>query len=274
MKPDRPRIGVSGPERGAWPSWFCLRILIWLAGGKAIQITPLRPLPKEPLDGLILGGGADIDPVLYKEKVIQTFREHSRGVNQWSSRMIFSVLVWLCRKIFSLEYTTQSEDKARDKLEFSLLKKALNEEWPVLGICRGAQLINVYFGGSLYQDISHFYVEQPQLHSILPRSTIAIEPFSRLFGILKRHYTRVNSLHHQSIKKLGQGLRVVASEKNGLVEAIEHMEKKFVIGVQWHPEFQPFHSPQRELLKSLVEEARTQKISQKFALKSEQSVLC
>jgi len=252
----RPLIGVTGPSRSSIPSWFFIRLLIWLAGGRTVYIRPDGPLPKIELAGLILGGGADIDPTRYKEKLISTYREESHDKRRRNSHFLFFVFIWLFRKLLSLEFTTQREDKERDKLEFHILSQAIEKKVPILGICRGAQLINVYFGGSLHQEIADFYTEQPHLHSILPKSTIIVDPSTRLYSILQKKYTRVNSLHHQSVKTLGKNLRIAAQEPNGIVEAIEHTELPFVIGVQWHPEFLMPYPRQRRLFRELVEASR------------------
>lgn len=252
----RPLIGVTGPSRSSIPAWLFIKVQIWMAGGRAVHITPACPLPKKEICGLVLGGGADIDPRLYREKVIPTFKEESKKVRHMGRHFLIQVLVWLMRKIFSLQFTTVREDKERDRLEFSLLRQVVDRRIPVLGICRGAQLINVFFGGTLYQDIAEFYIEQPQLHTVLPKATILVEPGSRLYSILQKKYTRVNSLHHQSVKTLGSNLVISARETTGVVEAIEHTQLPFVLGVQWHPEFLLTYRRQRRIFSAFVEEAR------------------
>lgn len=253
----RPLIGVTGPSRASIPSWYFIRLMVWLSGGSCVHIKPNSPLPKKELTGLILGGGADIDPTLYKEKLMTTIKEErEQHPRRKIPHFVFFVFIWLFRKLLSLEFTTQREDKERDKLEFHILKQAVDRKVPILGICRGAQLINVYFGGSLHQEIADFYTEQPHLNTVLPKSTILIDPQSRLYSILQKKYTRVNSLHHQSVKTLGKNLKVVAQEPNGIVEAIEHTQLPFVIGVQWHPEFMVPYRRQRKLFRELVRAAR------------------
>lgn len=251
----RPYIGVTGPSRSSLPAWFFIRLQIFLAGGRAVRITPGQPLPPKELSGLILGGGADIDPVLYREKLLPTIRKesHHRRKNR---HFFMHIFVWMIRKVFSLEFTTQKEDKERDRLEYWILNQVVDQKLPILGICRGAQLLNVYFGGSLFQDIAEFYREQPQLQTVLPKSTVIIEPQSRLYSIFRKKYMRVNSLHHQSVKTLGANLKISAQEPSGVVEAIEHTQMPFVIGVQWHPEFLITYRRQRLLFRALVRAAR------------------
>ncbi len=248
----KPNIGVTGPEKGGWPSWICTRLILWQLGAKAIHITPKKNVSINKLSGLILCGGADIDPARYQESLLQTFKIETRSVSRWHWKMIFAVFIWVVRRIFSLKSVAIREDKARDELEFRLLDEALKRNLPVFGICRGAQLINVYFGGSLHQDIQTFYVEEPQLHTILPRKTVHIEIASRLYLILKRKHMHVNSLHSQSVKDLGRDLQVVARETNGIVQAIEHMQLPFVLGVQWHPEFLSLYPQQRRIFEHFV----------------------
>jgi putative glutamine amidotransferase len=259
QKHSRPRIGVTGPSRSSLPAWYFIRLSVWLAGGSAVRITPCRPLPQVALQGLILGGGADIDPVRYKEKVIPTLKEASQQARHKNFDFFLIVFIWLSRKLFSLEFTTQREDKERDHLEFDLMNQAVQQKLPVLGICRGAQLINVFFGGTLHQDIAHFYVEQPILQTLLPKSTVLIEASSHLHSIMQRRYLRVNSLHHQAVKTLGHDLQITAFEPNGIIEAIEHTKLPFVVGVQWHPEFLLTFRRHRRLFNELVKYARQAK---------------
>lgn len=256
MRRDRPLIGVTGPTKSSLPAWFFIRLMIWWAGGRAVHIRPNCPLPRKELSGLILGGGADIDPTRYKEKIMPTIKYESQMARRKNFHFFFFIFIWLFRKLFSLEFTTAKEDKARDELEIHILNLAVKKEIPIFGICRGAQLINVFFGGSLHQDIGEFYTEQPILHTVLPKSPIIIDTRSKLYSIIQKKYTRVNSMHHQAVKTLGQNLQVAAREPNGVIEAIEHTTLPFVIGVQWHPEFMINYRRQRKLFLALVAEAR------------------
>ena len=126
---------------------------------------------------------------------------------------------------------------------------------PVLGICRGAQLINVYFKGTLYEDINTFYYEEPNRYSIFPVKKIYIKPGSKLAEILGVRELRVNALHHQAVKKAGEDIEIVAQEANKVVQGIESAAKKFVVGVQWHPEYLVQKKRQRRIFKALVEAA-------------------
>lgn len=164
------------------------------------------------LDGLVLQGGADVSPLTYGEEPQDA---------AWAG------------------------DRLRDVYEIELLHEFVEAGKPVLGICRGAQLINVAFGGTLYQDIatqvpgSHAHVtdaHEKNAHAlrIEPRSGLA-----RMFPGVER--ARVNSIHHQSIKTLGRNLVVDAySEPDRIVEAVRGTGKSYIFAVQWHPEF---HAP-------------------------------
>ena len=121
--------------------------------------------------------------------------------------------------------------------ELAAIKAALEANKPILGVCRGLQLLNVYFGGTLYQDLSLTSSQIKHLQSPTPQEVpthhISVEKESSL-GFLPENYM-VNSFHHQVIKDLGQGLQAIAHGNDGLVEAIENKEKH-VLAVQWHPE--------------------------------------
>lgn len=147
-------------------------------------------------------------------------------------------------------------DPARDALEKELIHRALAAGLPLLGICRGAQLLNVVRGGTLHQDLHEFYEETPHITTLLPRKTVNIAPNSHLAAILQKTRSNINALHRQGINELGYGLRVVAAEENGIVQAVEDPDAPFLLGVQWHPEYLPHHRSQRQIFKALVTAAQ------------------
>lgn len=158
------------------------------------------------IDGLILSGGPDINPIYYGED----FKEKIGVISP-----------------------------ERDDNEIKILKEFLKTEKPILGICRGHQLLNVYFGGTLYQDLSYFEMEplkhRQDLYPELEIHNVAIEKNSILENLYGESI-RTNSFHHQAINKLGEGFKVIARSSDGIVEAIEKIDHKFCLGIQWHPE--------------------------------------
>jgi len=166
------------------------------------------------LDGLILQGGADINPQSYGEEPLRP---------EWTG------------------------DKVRDVYEMELLHEFMEAGKPVLGICRGAQLINVALGGTLYQDIaSQIDTAGAHVHPDYDRHSHEIVWDGRS-GLAKLYPGAtggsVVSIHHQSIKTLGRGLQIEARGADEIVEAIRLEGKPYVFGVQWHPEFHPPGSP-------------------------------
>ena len=161
----------------------------------------------QALDGLILQGGSDIHPSFYGEEIT-----HARG----------------------------RIDPERDRFELALLRAFAAAGKPVFGICRGMQLINVAFGGSLFQDL-HEDAVTSEAHHVLDLYDEHIHHV-RLEGWMREVYEgidggRVNSIHHQGVRRLGEGLVAEAWAEDGVVEAVRRRDGGFVVGVQWHPEF-------------------------------------
>ena len=260
MADRRPLIGITGPDRGGAALWLAAALGVRLAGGRPRRITPARPHSAARLDGLIIGGGADVAPALYGQEPLVVEQGNGPGRSRhWTRRVATWLLfppLYLLRRLLSLKSTEGRGDQARDELESALIDHADARGLPILGICRGAQLLNVRRGGSLHQDLSDFYTETPQLRTVLPYKSVELAPDSRLATILGRPKCRVNALHSQAIRDPGQGLAVVAREYTTVVQAIEDPTRPFVIGVQWHPEYLPQRPEQRRLFRHLVEAAR------------------
>ena len=161
----------------------------------------------EMIDGLLLSGGQDVAPKNYGEEPTPKLGD-----------------------IFP----------ERDDFEYALLKSALEAKKPVLGICRGSQIINTYFNGSLYQDLSYIgkdVLKHNQVNSpSMVTHSVTIDKSSKLFDIFGEEKIRVNSIHHQAVKKVGEGLVKAAKAPDGIVEAIEKTDYPFLVAVQWHPE--------------------------------------
>jgi len=245
----RPVIGVTGPDRGGTIAWWFTAWAIWRAGGRPRRIRPGSAVPVDRLDGLIVGGGADVG-----EPNEIDFETAARPLGFW--RRWIGGLIWMLRLLFRRRRGGR-DDTARDVLEFRLVAEARRDGTPMLGICRGAQLINMAFGGTLQRDLSDFYEERPNPRSVLPTKDVVIEPSSRLAGILDAATCRVNALHSHAVDAVGDGLRAVARERNGVTQGIEAVHEPWVIGVQWHPEYLPHVKRQRRLFAALIERAAT-----------------
>lgn len=161
----------------------------------------------EIVDGIIFTGGGDISPLYFGEDPIN--------------------------EIGQIDYD-------RDLIEMALFQKSYEKDIPVFGICRGLQLINIALGGDIYQDI---YAQVPNvqghtcMHNIQEGyHVINILKDSILYDIFKKNKLLVNSQHHQAIRKLGHNLKVTARSNDGIIEAVESTNDKFVLGVQFHPE--------------------------------------
>lgn len=219
----RPLIGVTGPNGWYHLAWRFSRYALRGAGARVLRLTPRDGTELPVVDGVVVGGGSDIDPALYM------------GVDDGGG----------------------SYDRERDLFEVQILEDALARDIPVLGICRGAQLMNVVLGGSLHQDVRPMRRRTSNRRTVLARKTVLVEQDSRLRDLLGAERLKVNSLHHQAIDRLGDGLRVVARDLDDLVQAVEHIEAPFRTGVQWHPEYLPYQRRQRRLFSALVEAARS-----------------
>jgi putative glutamine amidotransferase len=257
---ERPIVGVTGPDAGGAAAWWFTRFAVWLAGGHAVRITPIHPRRIDGLDALVVGGGADVDPTLYGHDpapIIPKGRAPDEPVLPYVLEWVIFPLTWLARGLAGLLLRESPKcDAARDGLEMRLIGEAVARRLPVLGVCRGAQLLNVYFGGSLHRDLAGFYREDPETRTILPHKRIVVTPGTRLARLLDHETRRVNALHRQAIDRLGRGVRVAARDRNGIVQAIEHESLPFVIGVQWHPEYLPQVPEQRQLFRELVAQAK------------------
>lgn len=228
----RPRIGVAGRLDGGRGTWLFTRHVIARSGGQAIRLRERDPIPQD-LDGLLLGGGEDIDSRLYATNL--EGEEQARSIRE--------------------TYEEEPVGSDRDRFEMELLKHAERLGWPTLGICRGSQLINVAAGGTLDPDITP---KRPSLYKrrLLYRALpVVLESDTRLAEILKVSKLRTNCLHRQAVDRPGRSLRIVARDRYGVTQAIEGTEERFLVGVQWHPELIPSARSTRRLFRAFVHAA-------------------
>lgn len=227
----RPVIGISGyEEEASWGAWTLPAALVpWSyirsideAGGLAIVIPPTESGALElleKLDGLVLTGGSDIDPSVYHADS----HDETIGVRP-----------------------------TRDRAELSLLTAALERDMPVLGICRGLQVVNVARGGDLVQhlpdEVGH--ERHRQTLGVFSEHEVSVAGGSRLVEILGGR-VRVKSHHHQGPGRIGDGLQEVAWAEDGTVEGLEDPNCSFLVSVLWHPE----EDENKALFEALVEAA-------------------
>ncbi len=174
-----------------------------------------------PLDGVVITGGHDVEPVLYK----------------------------------AAAEIEGKYDPVRDAFEAGIIDQALQDRIPLLGICRGAQLLNVRLGGSLIQDLRKHRKLTSNRRTLLPLKTLCLQQGARLESMLEAKTLKINSLHNQSIDRLGAGLRVAGRDLDNIVQAVEHPGRRFLFGVQWHPEFLAYLPRQLRLFRCLVRAA-------------------
>lgn len=210
-------VGISGNRR-TWDDFvrdyvnYHYTDSIEMAGGVPLilPITTSEEVAKsyiEIIDALILSGGHDMDPALYNEELLP------------EGEMPF---------------------RRRDTFDMLLIKYALEKNIPILGVCRGMQVLNVYFGGSLYQDLKYnkeIYLKHIQeINPGEPVHKVMIEKDSILSGIYGTEIW-VNSYHHQLVREVGKGLKITGRSTDMAVELIEWRDNsRFIMGIQWHPE--------------------------------------
>jgi len=237
VTPGTPLIAVSmGSAQGSGPLRATVNAAylraIERAGGVPLLIAP--QLATGAVDalfslasGLMLPGGGDLDPGRYGEPPHPAVT----GV-----------------------------DPARDELEFSLVRRALDRDMPLLAICRGMQVLNVALGGSLHQDIpsclAGAMVHAQGEHRDVATHPVTVKRGSCLASVLGQAELQVNSMHHQALNRVAPGLRVVAAAPDGVIEGVELPSARWVLGVQWHPEELAAHSePDVRLFRRFVEAA-------------------
>lgn len=196
----RPVIGVTGAHGRFSPSWWCTRWALWLTGGRALRISIKQPGIPEKLNGIVIGGGDDIDPALYGGE-------------------------------------GPAQNAERDELEIRYIQFALEQNIPILGICRGAQLLNVVLGGSLYPDIRKLRYHTSNRRTVLASKLVHLAPDSEICRITRLRQIKVNSLHSQAVLRPAKCLRVSGRDYDNFAQAVEAQPPAALMGVQWHPEY-------------------------------------
>lgn len=232
-----PRIALAAfriQKPGSTPAYSSREELvraILAAGGRPYLLPSALPLDTlsevlSEFDGLFISGGGDIHP------------------DYFGGEMHPSV---------------DGIDRERDEFELALCREAVAMDKAILGICRGQQVLNVAMGGNLVVDIPSELLDAGR-HQWWPNfqrgrlsHSVQVEKGSQLAGIMGGTEFLVNSLHHQSVNDPGKGLKVVATAPDGVIEALEMPGKRFVVSVQWHPEWLPEHEPMRRIFKAFVE---------------------
>ncbi len=216
----RPVIAVTGPRRGGIARFF-IALCILLSGGIPKLFLENRDRKNKDFDGLIISGGDDLNHSFYENEFCD----------------LEDIISW-----------------KRDALEYNLLHKAYSEDKPVFGICRGYQLINIYFGGRLHKDITLEYGRIK--YSVLPWKRITLEKNTRFHTLFDLDHIKINTLHHQAVRHIPSRFAVTARDFDGMIQAIEHRYKP-VFGVQWHPEYLFYMPKQLGIFRRLVRLAQT-----------------
>lgn len=211
-----PLIGIALPSRATRGAALYARA-VEVHGARVVELHPGDSPALDDLDGLLLSGGGDIDPRLYGQA-----RHEKLG----------------------------PVDRDRDCFELCLARRAVEQGVPVLGICRGAQVLGVALGGELVQDIPSL-VGGSVVHSAGKdgaRHWVRVESDSQLGEIMGARRVCVNSFHHQANGRLGPGVRATAWSEDRVIEAIEADGAAFALGVQWHPERMCLRAPRQARL--------------------------
>lgn len=220
----KPLIGVTTSARRSHIAWQFIRLSILMAGGRAVRLTALNHERNQECDGYVIAGGVDIDPQIYGQE----------------NRASIDI------------------EPERDTLEQDVINHARKASKPLLGICRGAQMINIVFGGTLHQNARDFYEAFVPTDSVLGkmfvRRKVTVDPNSYLCHLQDgAQNISVNSLHHQAIDKVGDGLRIVAQDTIGIPQGIENNHRtQYILGVQWHPEYMQHRRFNRKIFQSLI----------------------
>lgn len=198
-----------------------------LQGARTLHLKPGSRADITQLDGLVLSGGTHVHPERYGQQPQVTARY----------------------------------DLKRDATDYWLLEQARLTGMPVLGICRGAQFINVFHGGSLCQNVTPLRIHTRHRPLLLPMQTIRLVLTSRLGQLMGKEVIGANRIHSQAIKRLGRNLRVVAVDNDYFVQAIESIGEPWLMGLQWHPEYLLYQSGHRRIFSQFLSAVQAFRLS-------------
>lgn len=219
-------IGISGPARKRIAQRL-IGLGLRLKGAHTYYIRPGARVDVSLLDGLVLSGGTHVHPERYGQEP------------QVSARY----------------------DQTRDTTDQLLLEQAEAIGIPVLGICRGAQFINIFHGGSLCQNVTPLRVNTRHRPLLFPMQTVRLVATSLLGQLMGAPVIGANRIHSQAIKHLGKNLKVVAVDNDLFVQAIESTQGQWLMGLQWHPEYLLYHSRHRRIFGQFLQAALAFKLA-------------
>ncbi|KZY64648.1 hypothetical protein A3742_12610 [Oleiphilus sp. HI0071] len=220
MSNTKPKVLVTGPNKRLKFGWWATRYALRHLNLDIEYASPGDKVTPEEYDGLIIGGGDDIEPELYG--------------------------------LLKDDKKKRAYDPERDRFELALLENMLKRNVALFGICRGAQLLNVAQGGTLLNDIRPQRQLTSNRRTLRAKKPVKVESNSRLHALLGTEQACVNSLHEQAVDRLGGDLKAVAADRDHFIQGIESPSHRFMMGVQWHPEYLPFQADQRNLFRGFA----------------------
>ena len=248
---NKPKIAITGPNKSGFTAWLFTSFNIRFANGNPYRVTPNQFDGVMDYDGVIIGGGSDIHPENYKKE----------QVNKVSRSLGLKIKEWL---LYPMEFFNRkgssAYDKERDEMEIKFIHYALNNNSPILGICRGHQLLNAELGGTMFESTLPLLKHDKRIRTPFPRKKVLYTTDDSLIAkIAGEDPLKVNAIHSQAIAQPAESLEVTAKEEAGINQVIESKNSEKVLGVQWHPEYLFYMKAHRNIFNWLVTEAKNDK---------------